>query len=323
MLDARGHIMRWVNIPVGITVVMLGASAALAQRPFEVTWAGERLTVRAAEAPRAGLLDEVARLTGIEVVGREKLAGRVTVDVADASIDQGLAKILEGVNYVLLERPGGTAAGGRQLVVRVHSMAGAPLSADIDSGPIHVPALDALVASEAEDEADLQEIDEDDPDVDEDTRAERVQAARLTGQGAFGTKADVASLLKLSENYYNDFVRLAAIKALGSRQGPAVVGRLAKALGDEAAAVRNAAVEILGRHTDTGSLRMVGQLLEQHDDRDVRVCALRVLAMRGAPEAAPHLKSVLKDPDPSIREAAGQLLAELERREQSRQAAAR
>jgi hypothetical protein len=315
--------MRWINIAACIAVVVLGGSTAIAQQPFEVTWANERLTVRASDAPQADVLAEVARVAGVEVVGREKLTGRVTVEITASPLDQGLAKILEGVNFVLLERPTAGAAGGRHYVVRVHSMAGAPLSADTYTGPIHVPALDALVAAEAADEADLKEEDEDDEDADEDARAERVQASRLAGRGAFGADADLGSLLKLSEDYYNDPIRLSAIKALGTREGQTVTLRLAKALGDESIDVRNAAVEILGRSADPASLRIVGQLLETHTDRDVRVGALRVLALRAAPESAAHLKAVLKDPDTSIRDAAAQLLAEIERRERTRQSAAR
>jgi hypothetical protein len=306
--------MRRFEVSAALVILLSGASA-MAQQPFEVRWANERLTVRAADAPQADVLAEVARLTGIEVVGREKITGRLTVEVTEAPLDDGLAKVLDGVNYVLLERPATPEAGARRWVLRVHSLAGASPTAGMNTGPIHVPALDALVAAEAEDAEDEAEIDEDDPDADDDARAERVQAAKLTSQGAFGPKAALPALLKLSENYYNDFIRLAAIKALADRTGSEVVLRLVKALGDEALPVRKAAVESLGRSTDAGSVQLVGQLLGTNSDRDARVAALRVLALRASPDSIPHLTAVLKDPDASIRDAAGQLLAELERRQ--------
>lgn len=311
--------MRGFEIAAALSILLSGAPA-MAQQTFEVQWANERLTVRAADAPQGDVLAEVARVTGIEVVGSEKITGRLTVDVTQAPLDDGLAKVLDGVNYVLLERPASASSGGRRWVLRVHSLAGAAPAAGMYTGPIHVPALDALAAAEAEEAEDFAEIDEDDPDADEDARAERVQAAKLTSQGAFGPKSPVAALLKHSENYYNDFIRLAAIKALGDRTGPEVVLRLVKALGDEALPVRNAAVDSLGRLTDPDSLRIVGQVLETNSDRDVRVAALRVVALRASPDSIPHLTAVLKDPDTSIRDAAGQLLAELERRQAARAA---
>jgi HEAT repeat protein len=91
-----------------------------------------------------------------------------------------------------------------------------------------------------------------------------------------------------------------------------------KALGDEVWEVRMAAVEILGRDKSRESLATLGRLLEKNDDKDVRIGALRVLALRADPESAIYLRAVLKDEDPVIRAAAEQILAELDRREQAR-----
>jgi hypothetical protein len=315
--------MRYLNVPAHIVVfVALVYATPFAQRPFDVKFANERLSVRAADAPLADVIAEVARLAGIEVGGGDKLRGPLSIDFSEMAPKDALAKILSGVNYVIQERPapGGTSA--RQIVVSVHSMAGYALPTEVFSGPLDVPALDALVAKEAADVEQEKEVDtDDDPDASfAEVSQDKLAAAKLASEGAFGPKADVTSIAKHAQNFYNDEIRLEAMKTLGTRPMPSVLPHLIKALGDEAWEVRTAGVDILGRATDRESLQAVGQLLEKAPDPETRVDALRVLARRGDPESAIHLRAVLKDDDKLIRESAERMLAELDRRERAKAA---
>lgn len=321
--------MPYLTTPVSVAIgLALVCGSALAQQPIDVKWANERLAVRASGAPLSDVLAEVARLTGIEVVGRDKLAGLVSIDFADLAPKDALARLLSHVNYVVQERPGSDGGSARQLVVSIHSMAGYALPADVFSGPLEVPALDKVAAEEAEDAQDEAE-DEADSDADaflEEAGKDKIAAARLASEGAFGPKADVASIVKHAQNLYNDEIRLEAVKALGARPMSAVLEPLVKTLGDETWEVRAAVVDILGRAKDRQSLQAVGEVLKKADGnaamdprtRDARIDALRIFQRRGDPASAPYLRAVLEDSDALIRSSAERMLAELDRRERAK-----
>ena len=295
-------------------------STTAAQQPPEVVWANDRLSVRATDAALADVVSEVARVTGIELVGREKLSGHVSINFADQPLEKALAALFEAVNYSIQER---AAADGvpRQLTVRILSMirgSGGPMQI---TGPLASPALDALVAEAITDHDDQVEVDaDDDPDYYDDIRAEKLEASRLAAEGAFGPKADVASLIKLTENY-NDYIRLEALKALATRPLAETLVPLTKALGDEHWDVRNVAIEVLSRARDQESLLQIGHLLVKAVDREAKVDALRVIAARAQPQALVHLQAYLKTPagieDALLRAAAQQMINELEWRAQA------
>jgi hypothetical protein len=304
---------------------VLLCAPAFAQQPLDITWANGGLTVHVSEAPLADVIQKVSQLIGIEVIGQEKLTGSVSVDFASLPTEPALVKLLTNVNYVIQEVAGSEPNAPQHLLLRVHSMSDGRTAPRTMDGAIQVPALENLMTEEMHDAADEKEVeaDDDDPDAVADARREKLEAAKLASEGAFGPDADVKQLLKLVENYYNDEVRLEALKALGTR--PLDVSRrpAIKALGDEVWEIRLTAVEILGRDKSRESLATLGRLLEKNDDKDVRIGALRVLALRADPGSADYLRAVLKDEDPVIRAAAEQILAELDRREQARKQNAR
>lgn len=300
---------------MGVAFILLSAPA-LAQATPDVIWANGGLTVHLSDAPLSDVVQKIAQTTGIQVVGQEKLAGTVTLEFANLPVEPALVKLLSNVNYVLQEIVGADAQAPRQLVLRIHSMIEGSQRDSALTGPILVPALESLSVEEMHDVADEKDVeaDDDDPDAREDARREKLAAAQLAAEGAFGPDANVKQLLKLVENFYNDDIRLEALKALGAR--PIEVARkpAIKALGDEVWEIRMTAVEILGRDKDPQTLATIGRLLEKNDDIDVRIGALRVLAFRADPESAVYLRAVLKDEEPTIRVAAEQILAELDRR---------
>jgi hypothetical protein len=306
----------------------LVCSVSFAQSAFDVKWANERLTVSAANAPLIDVVREVSRLSGIEVVGAEKLSGSVSAEFRDLAPKQALDTLLTGVNYLITERPVAAGSRGRQLVVHVHSMAGtAPAAANTSRtaapavAPLVVPALEALVAEEAETAAEEREEEEADPDLDELRAAERAKVSELASAGAFGPEANVSALITLAGDGHNHHVRLEAVKALGTRPMSTAVGALVRALGDEAWEVRSAAVDILGRATDAQSLAAVGGLLAS-DEREIQISALRVIALRADTRSADHVRTLLtmKDVEPEIVQAANQLLAEFDLRARAQRA---
>jgi hypothetical protein len=313
-------LMRVLTV-LALTLIWLGLfSPELdAQQPFEIGWAAERLTVRATDAPLADLIAEVSRVTGIDVTGAEKLAGLVSIDFTGLPARQALTELLSNVNYLVQDRPG---PAGR-LIVTVQGMAGGdnPGSASTPITPIFVPALLELVAEEAAViEEEKQEEREDDPDFfDDEVRELKAEVAQLVSEGAFGAEASVNSLAELAGNLDNEEIRLEALKALSTRPLEAALPTLTTALGDDSLDVRSATVEILGRARDAESLEAIGQLAIKTGDRNVRISALRVLALRANPESAAYLRTLLGTDslkrDPQVRKAVDQMLEEHDYRE--------
>jgi hypothetical protein len=316
--------MRNLKNTAGICLALLIlCSAPYAQeRPFNVSGTPERVTVRAANALLADVVAEVARVAEIELVGQDKLAGRLSVDFSEHPLEKALGIVLDGVNYSIQKVPGENGAPPR-LVLRIASMARGAIAPVGVNGPLHSPALDALVAEIITDHDDQVEVDvDDDPDYYADIQKDRLEASKLAAEGAFGPKADVESLVKLMANY-NDEIRLEALKALGTRaMTDQILIALTQALGDDHWGVRNAAVDILGAARDLPSLERVGQLVAE-DERAVQIDALRVIAARAQRESMVQLHAYLKKPrkagddDALLRAAAQQLIDELEWRAQA------
>jgi HEAT repeat protein len=286
-----------------------------AQAPFTVRWANDRLSVRASDAPLQDVVAEVARQSGLKVVGADKLQGRLTVDFAELSAVDALKALLTDVNYFVQQEPE-VEKGRIGLILRVHSMArvdAAPLSAPGSAKPaLHVPALDAILESEAEDLADEKEEEADDPDIDAENRQYLAAAQDLVLSGAFGSAASVTALERYMQSD-NPQIRLEALKAFSQRPISDSLLPLLEALEDDAIEVRRIAIDALGRASDPESLLKVGLLLEKDPDISLRYNALRILVLRADPSSTVHLRNALKDEDPTVREVATEMLAEFER----------
>src|SRR2546427_5052010 len=94
-----------VTIATVLFVALLIASPALAQKSLEVEWKAGRLSVRAENTALSEILREVARQTGLEVRGHEGLQEEVSVRFADLPLDEGLQKLLDRVNSLVIGEP--------------------------------------------------------------------------------------------------------------------------------------------------------------------------------------------------------------------------
>jgi hypothetical protein len=287
-------------------------SLGQAQVRFTVNWADDRLSVRAFDAPLSDIVAEVARLTGLKVVGQDKLQGRLTVEFADLSMLDALKTLLTDVNYFVQQEPE-VDKGRIGLILRVHSMARADAVSLSANPPLQVPALDALIESEEEDLEDEKDEAADDPEIEEENRQNLQAAQQLVLSGAFGSAATVNALERYMESE-NTEIRLEALKALSQRPMAVSLNPLLEALADDAIQVRRVAIDALGRASDPQSLLKVGLLLEKDPDISVRRNALRVLALRADPAATLHLQNAANDEDLIVRQAATHMLAEFERR---------
>ena len=214
---------------------------AFAQNPA-VSWANERLTVRAVNAPFADLVTEVAAKAGMTVVGADKLSGRRSIDLADLPLGEALPKLLEDVNYLVTRRNG-------VFQIRIHSMSGAARAQAAETGPLHVPGLtDQRVGehNQVSEVLDFEEVDERRAG-----RADRTRASSVRAKAA-------ESLGGLLEAMKSDFfvVRVRAIELLAQYTEPAALAAVLSALGDEDARCVAGGVGRAGR--DAGRRRHQG-----------------------------------------------------------------
>jgi HEAT repeat protein len=292
--------------------VSIGALQARAQDRFVVRWANDHLSIHAANVPLSDVVAEVARVTGLRVVGADKLQGPVSVDFTDFAAVDALKALLADVNYFIQQEP---LSDEKRLglVLHVHSMARTSAAPPVSADPVlHVPALDALLEDEAEEIQEAKEEEAEDPDIEQENKENRHAAQQLVENGAIGSKATMVALERYLHSD-NDQIRLEAVKAIAARPLSDSLKLLLMALGDDSIEVRRTAINALGRDRSPESLLGVGVALEKDQDPLVRQGALRIFALRADPAATPHLQNALADNDEIVREAAKQMLAEFAR----------
>jgi hypothetical protein len=153
--------------------------AAPPQANFHVEYRDGRLSVRAQDASLRKVLAEVARQSGIQIIGMENVRGRVSVDFSDQPLGPALTSLLIEVDYAIsgdLARPQGIAHA-RLMVMERH---GAPTGAG--SAPAATTAVaaqpdDATADEDADANADPDAADPDadanaDPDADADANTD-------------------------------------------------------------------------------------------------------------------------------------------------------
>lgn len=247
-------------------LLVLGAPIA-ARAGSTVDWKDGGLTVRAEYMPLASVLAEVARRTGIRIVGAQDLHESVTLGFSEVSLEDGLRRLLAGRSYVIIIDP---TALGKTLPIEVWLLGrGASGAAgmtgegeDSSRGPGRLAAGSEATA--------------DDP-----------PGARLRG---FLADPDPA-------------IRRFAVERLGEVGEPWALSRLVVALNDESAGVREKAVTALGEYGPDG-VDPVLMLLEVETHPDVRVAVAELLGRLAGPRGVSALEGMLVDSDPEVRRAA-------------------
>ncbi|MGE0815643.1 MAG: HEAT repeat domain-containing protein [Vicinamibacterales bacterium] len=285
---------QWIFAAIGALVMVCALQAsAFGQSAVVVSWAGDRLSVTAANVPLADVLREIALRTGSKIVGLEQATERVSIDVHDATLSYVLHLLLSDVdvNYVYRARPA-TRTG----VAMWLAGATAPRASACPAGGCGGPAVIAVDGAAAP----LTTSWTTDPGpVD--------NVARLTADGAFGAGATQASLIGLTKD--PDFnVRIMAIQTLALQMTPEGVAAIREALNDEHPFVRGEAIALMGElGSSPGTTALVGELLE-HPNHEVRETAAIVLGERDGEEARYLLERALGDEDGAVRGLAAQSL---------------
>jgi hypothetical protein len=293
-------------------VVMLLASsvaASAAQADLDIRWTAPTLSVHLRDASRATVLERIAQLANVEIIGLERVEGTVSAEFTDKALSNGLDQLLEGYSFALVERPPAAAGGPVRYTLRIVG-AGKAAPAGTGRTPIVIAALQQTTA-ESPEPPDSAEEDE--------ARAEKQdfeqELGELEASGMFADDAPLAPITEAAQEHDNPLVRIRALQVLNKRDASRAIKVLIDALADNDDSVADVAVEILSKRTDALSLQRLGEILGKTTDTGIRLGSLRALAFRADPACVPALKAVADDKDPLVKDIVGQMLAEFASRE--------
>ena len=274
-------------------LALLLSSCALAQPSAEVHWKeSERLlSVTAHDAPLSDVLREIARPTGIELEGENRLQAQVSINFSDVSLTKGLRTLLDHTDYALL----GDAAtsGGRgpcrllifgdrtlssEAVLKNRKPAANPTRADLED-----PILPATIPYEETTEPD--------------DRAKQLAALeRSSVRGDTGALHTAILDPDLA-------IQKAGFEALAAQDPERAVDALVRAADSDDTSVRVHSIQLLGEAfpVDPGTAlsALRGALADK--DSSVKAAAIQALAAQGGAEAMTLLRAANHDANPAVR----------------------
>lgn len=237
-----------------------------------IRYANGRLTVRVQDVSLRELLQEIARQSGLTLVGYGSLNKRMTLEFHRLSLTEGLRRILRHRSFVveyaqptLKERP--------PIEPQVKTLW--VLSKEGEESPVPI----TVVAG---------------------TKARSSSPAVATG----------ISRLQAGLSSQNAAEREEAVGALGESGRPEAVALLTSALADENENVREAAIVALAEIGGAAAAQALAIALRDEDPW-LRVEAIETLGEIGGESAIGVLEQALNDEDESIREAAADMMAQL------------
>ena len=262
-------------VTVGWTAVAAPADAPKAPTPPAevVTVDGGRLTVDLHGADLADVLRQVAEAAGFHLTTTGEL-GLITAAFSARTVEEGLRRLVQDHEMMLVYRPAGRSAGAAVLMeVQVFSS---------------TPGRGAAAAPEARDAEGGAAV------IGEITRLVRARDA----------ERGVPRLAEILATSPDSVVRGRAVWGLRMLGGPAAAGALSGALRDEAPFVRGQAALALRSAAGAEAIPALSGVLASDPDVSVRRAAARALAMLRTPEADAALSAVAGDSDQLVRDEA-------------------
>jgi hypothetical protein len=304
------------TVAVAVVCGLLAAGLGSGQETrLEVRWEEGRLSVEAQAVPRAQLLEEVARATGLALQGTAPLEEPVIVSIVDLPLAEALPLL------------GGEVAGPR-----LAESAAVPPEDDGEPPYAPEPAENAPAEESPGPEDAAVPSGPDGPDANE--RLTRLQDWLAQGGDAKTLSVGLQAAANDPEVLVRDLalrqlrerdpeawdrtldaqlgsenvdLRRSALQLLVETPGPGTVSRLRQATEDENVDVRAAAFEGLAQLAANGGLDIIRERL-RHADPEVRLMAFETLASQGGELAMEAARVGLTDPDEEVRSKAEGLL---------------
>ncbi|HEX2341927.1 MAG TPA: HEAT repeat domain-containing protein [Vicinamibacterales bacterium] len=303
------------SITATLACVAIFAPCLSAQGSFVITWREARVSVHADSAPLTELLREVARQTGVQIVGSERVEGTYSGDFVDRPLVEGLELLLEDVNYLMAVREPSDATTRPTIRIWLHSRRSA---GDALPTPLASPEAssegnqDSPESAQVEDPPPSQAVDAEDGgghDEPESADPDEAHVQQLERAGFFDDATP--SLLIDTARSKNAVLRAKALRVLTERDPSMAADVLAAAVSDTDATVSSAAAELLGQVDGLEVRERLGSLL-QNPDPVIRFTALELLRRRPDPDILSYVQRALHDENAAIRATAQSLIKELE-----------
>lgn len=239
-----------------------------------------KLNLKSSGAPLSQVLEAIAAHSGVSIHTHDQAKERITVSFTGLALDEGLQRILQGKNFVLLYAASSAVSSGQSVAPTLRA--------------VHVFADDAsrvLLDAQAAPEAD------------------QVFALASPRNGKDAADDLVQTLLKGNSKR----ARQRAAKALGDVWSAEAVAPLSAAvLEDKDPIVRETAAVALGQTWSEEAVEPLRLSLMEDHDPAVRAAAAFALGEIWSEDAVePLSRAVFEDPDPVVREHAAQALREI------------
>ena len=265
---SRKSLIGWAAFALTFSLILAGPSGGQAEDRSTVALEvrGERLTLRAEDAPLAVILQRLAKAAGFVVYFKQPVEERVSVDLADVDLEEELQRLLNHWNTMLLydkdlRAPAAVYVFGPRggtVASEISERAEAPLSA---SEPVGDDEID--IEAEASKAALKLEA------LDEELRAVSVVESEGVSRLLQNLMADPESS-----------VRITALHWLAGRQEVGI-DALATALEDSNPLVQNVAMQIiLDRGVDDRAVEEVMAAAQEGDEATVRQMLSALFAQR-------------------------------------------
>lgn len=253
---------------------VLIASPGQTDAASKIEFRDGRLTVAAANAPLARILEEVARQTKIEVRGLPLVGEQAWVNFSSLPLEAALPNLLSNFDYAIVKGEF-RAQGAPALIVVIFGKSGI---AEKEKSLIAGVGLAGLQNG----------------DVD-------VEKERLVSFHASVEAGDVEALRKALVGP-DQMIQAEAFDALAKSDPQGTIEALLDSAKSGDPAARLQALQLLSQASvaDEQTVKSALKQALKDDDGMVKGFAIQALAARGGPEAMGNLSQALSDPDPSV-----------------------
>ena len=240
------------------------------QRARLIQFANDHLTVNVKDRSLQELLQEIARQSGLIIVGYGSSAERITIEFHQLPLEEGLRRILRHQSFAV-EYARLTPKESRSTVLRPKRLW--ILSKAKNGSPVQTTLVDNAKAGYS-----LEDVATDSPKIEaaltSDDALDRMDAIEALGESG---RPEAVEPLSLALKDEDEDVREAAITALANIGGDEAAQALAIALQDKDTSVREEAVEALGEIGGESVILLLEQALADEDEY-VRETAAELLA---------------------------------------------
>ena len=305
-MGARRRLEVWLRrsfeafgIAVAGCFLLTGAVASdcpFTENSVQVVWQEQRLSLCANKAPVSTVLREMARKTGVQVLGLQRPLGATSIQLTAVSPEVAFARLLEGLDFIVVGDL--SLRHGTPLIwIRGESHLGAnpQPAANFAAESVDTQAGEVSAANGIELQSYVVATDDEGQPEGDPT----VKFAKLQDSIQQWDEQGLAAAIKDSD----PVLQGNAHEALKAMDPAAAEKALVSALGSDDVSTRVQALQLLQQSepNDTRTCISAFEKALSDNDAQVRIAAVQGLERLGGPEEMSFVRQAFKDPDPAVR----------------------